>query len=174
MELPSMSQTAIAAARGFDGWIRIPVSNRYNLLLTTALDIEHELWSALEYYSEVEEVGLNLFQTKGLQPLTNGRAAIALIGYPENISEIDIRIELDKLDNNYDLARSYMSQVVNAVDPSVNSWLTDAFHREETMVKADEVDEVSRSFIVVNKRKYTVWMGVDPIIVTALLIEPAE
>src|SRR2546429_2968802 len=68
MELPSMSQTAIAAARGFDGWVRLPVSNKYNLLLTTALDIERELWSALEYYSEVEEVGLNLIQTKGLQP----------------------------------------------------------------------------------------------------------
>ncbi len=37
-------------------------------MLTTASDTERELWSALEYYSEIEEVGLDLIQTKGLQP----------------------------------------------------------------------------------------------------------
>jgi YaaC-like Protein len=63
----SMSQTAMPAGRYFDGWLRLPVSNNKILLLTTALDIEHELWSALEYYSEVEEVGLSLI-TKGLPP----------------------------------------------------------------------------------------------------------
>src|SRR5260370_35978123 len=62
-----MSQTAMPVARPFDGWIRLPVSEKRQLLLTI-LDIERELWSALEYFSEVEEVGLNLIQSKGLQP----------------------------------------------------------------------------------------------------------
>jgi hypothetical protein len=63
-----MSQTALPPARPFDGWARLPVTNsQKELLLTTAIDIERELWSALEYYSEVEEVGLDLIQTKGLQ-----------------------------------------------------------------------------------------------------------
>ena len=64
-----MSQTAMSVTRNFDGWLRLPVSNKRALLYTT-LDVERELWSALEYYSEVEEVGLNLIQTKGLQPQT--------------------------------------------------------------------------------------------------------
>src|SRR5260221_14479744 len=62
-----MSQTALPVARSFSGWIRLPVSKR-RALLFTSIDIERELWTALEYYSEVEEVGLNLIQTKGLQP----------------------------------------------------------------------------------------------------------
>lgn len=62
-----MSQTALPVARSFTGWMRLPVSNR-RVLLFTGIDIEHELWTTLEYYSEVEEVGLNLIQTKGLQP----------------------------------------------------------------------------------------------------------
>src|SRR5438309_5352448 len=67
MELPSMAQTGMPVARSFDGWIRLPVSKR-RALQYTVIDTEHELWSALEYYSEVEEAGLNLIQTKGLQP----------------------------------------------------------------------------------------------------------
>jgi hypothetical protein len=63
-----MSQTALQDARPFDAWARPPIGNNRTLLLTTSLDLEHELWSTLEYYSEVEEVGLNLIQTKGLQP----------------------------------------------------------------------------------------------------------
>lgn len=62
-----MSQTALPVARNFSGWMRLPVSNR-RVLLITGIDIERELWTALEYYSEVEEVGLNLIQAKGLQP----------------------------------------------------------------------------------------------------------
>ena len=62
-----MSQTALPVARSFSGWIRLPVSKR-RALLFTSIDIERELWTALEYYSEVEDVGLNLIQTKGLQP----------------------------------------------------------------------------------------------------------
>ncbi len=62
-----MLQTSLPVARGFSGWIRLPVSDR-RILLFTGLDIEHELWSALEYYSEVEDVGLKLIQTKDLQP----------------------------------------------------------------------------------------------------------
>src|SRR5260370_23513387 len=62
-----MSQTALPVARRFTGWMRLPVSNR-RVLLFTGIDIERELWTTLEYYSEVEEVGLNLIQTKGLQP----------------------------------------------------------------------------------------------------------
>src|SRR5712692_11248540 len=62
-----MSQTALSVARSFSGWIRLPVSNR-RVLLFTGLDIDRELWNALEYYSEVEDVGLNLIQAKGLQP----------------------------------------------------------------------------------------------------------
>ncbi len=62
-----MLQTTLPAARFFDGWMRLPVS-RERVLQYTILDIESELWSALEYYSEVEEVGLNLIQTKGIQP----------------------------------------------------------------------------------------------------------
>jgi YaaC-like protein len=64
-----MSQTAIPNARSFDGWVRLPVSERRVLLLTN-LDIDRELWSILEYYSEVEDVGFNLIQAKGLQPQT--------------------------------------------------------------------------------------------------------
>ncbi len=63
-----MSQTALPIGRHFDGWARPPIGNNKQLLLTTALDIERELWSTLEYYSEVEEVGLDLIRTKGLQP----------------------------------------------------------------------------------------------------------
>src|SRR5207248_8363920 len=44
------------------------LSHNRSLLLTTSPDIEHELWSTLEYYSEVEEVGIDLIRTKGLQP----------------------------------------------------------------------------------------------------------
>jgi YaaC-like protein len=62
-----MSQTALPFARSFSGWIRLPVSQSRTLLFT-GIDIECELWTALEYYSEVEEVGLHLIQTKGLQP----------------------------------------------------------------------------------------------------------
>src|SRR5260221_6439441 len=62
-----MSQTALPVARSASGWIRLPVSQRRTLLFT-GIDIERELWTALEYYSEVEDVGLNLIQTKGLQP----------------------------------------------------------------------------------------------------------
>src|SRR6266568_3541817 len=54
-------------ARSFDGWIRLPVS-RNRPVMFTSNDIEYELWSTLEYYSEVEEVGLNLIQARGLQP----------------------------------------------------------------------------------------------------------
>src|SRR5260370_2008082 len=63
-----MSQAAIPNARTFQSWARPSVGNNRFLLLTASPDIEHELWSMLEYYSEVEEVGLNLIQTKGLQP----------------------------------------------------------------------------------------------------------
>lgn len=63
----SMSQTALAVARNFSGWLRLPVSKTRTLLFT-GIDIERELWTALEYYSEVEDIGLNLIQTKGLQP----------------------------------------------------------------------------------------------------------
>jgi len=65
-----MSQAAIPIGRTFQSWARPLVSNSNNrfLLLTASPDIEHELWSVLEYYSEVEEVGLNLIQAKGLQP----------------------------------------------------------------------------------------------------------
>lgn len=60
-----MSQTAIPNARNFDGWIRLPIGeNRMSLF--TSIDFEKELWSALEYYSEVEEVGIDLLQTRGL------------------------------------------------------------------------------------------------------------
>ncbi len=62
-----MSQTSLPIARPFDAWARLPLSNNKILMLTTSPDIEHELWSALEYYSEVEEVGLDLIQAKGLQ-----------------------------------------------------------------------------------------------------------
>jgi len=62
-----MSQTTLPVVRPFDGWIRLPVSER-RALQYTVIDTERELWSALEYYSEVEEVGLNLIQAKGLQP----------------------------------------------------------------------------------------------------------
>ena len=63
-----MSQTALPDARPFDGWVRLPVSKNKILLLSSDINIERELWSALEYYSEVEEVGLNFIQTKVLQP----------------------------------------------------------------------------------------------------------
>jgi hypothetical protein len=62
-----MSQTALPLARDFDGWSRLPVSKNWTSL-TTSMDTERELWSTLEYYSEVEEAGLELIQTKGLQP----------------------------------------------------------------------------------------------------------
>jgi YaaC-like Protein len=62
-----MSQTALPDTRPFDAWARLTVGDNKQLLLTTAPDTEHELWSALEYYSEVEEVGLDLIQAKGLQ-----------------------------------------------------------------------------------------------------------
>jgi len=61
-----MSQTALPIAHSFDGWIRLPISYNKTPLLTTAIDIDRELWSILEYYSEVEEVGLGLIQSKGL------------------------------------------------------------------------------------------------------------
>jgi hypothetical protein len=67
-----MSQTALQVARNFTGWVRLPVSKN-RVLLFTGIDIEHELWTALEYYSEVEEVGLNFIQTKGVQPQTQHR-----------------------------------------------------------------------------------------------------
>lgn len=65
-----MTQTTLPPARLFNAWSRLEVSNYgiRDVLLTTSSDIERELWSALEYYSEVEEVGLGLIQTKGLQP----------------------------------------------------------------------------------------------------------
>src|SRR5947209_5574300 len=63
-----MPQTILPAARHFTGLLRLPVSQRRSLLLTASPDTERELWSALEYYSEVEQVGLDLIQTKGLQP----------------------------------------------------------------------------------------------------------
>jgi len=53
-------------ARSFDGWIRLPVSKNRPVMFTSN-DIERELWNTLEYYSEVEEVGLNLIQVRGLQ-----------------------------------------------------------------------------------------------------------
>jgi YaaC-like Protein len=62
-----MSQAAMPIARRFDGWIRLPVS-RNRPVMFTSNDIERELWNTLEYYSEVEEVGLNLIQSRGLQP----------------------------------------------------------------------------------------------------------
>ncbi len=62
-----MSQIVMPNARRFDGWIRLPVSKNRPVMFTSN-DIERELWNTLEYYSEVEEVGLNLIQTKGLQP----------------------------------------------------------------------------------------------------------
>src|SRR6266566_2909479 len=62
-----MSQTAMPIARRFDGWIRLPVSKNRPVMFTSN-DIERELWNTLEYYSEVEEVGLNLIQSRGLQP----------------------------------------------------------------------------------------------------------
>lgn len=62
-----MLQTTLPVARNFSGWIRLPVSKR-RVLLFTGIDIERELWTVLEYYSEVEDVGLNLIQSKGLQP----------------------------------------------------------------------------------------------------------
>ncbi|MFL5664886.1 MAG: YaaC family protein [Ktedonobacteraceae bacterium] len=61
-----MSQTPLPAARNFVGSVRFSVSERKILQYT--VDTERELWSALEYYSEVEEVGLPLIQRKGLQP----------------------------------------------------------------------------------------------------------
>ncbi len=63
----NMSQTAIPIARHFDGWVRLPVSKNRPLMFTSN-DIERELWSTLDYYSEIEEVGLNLIQARGLQP----------------------------------------------------------------------------------------------------------
>ncbi len=63
-----MSQTVLPMARSFDGWARLPVSEKRRASLLTNIEIERALWSTLEYYSEVEEVGLNLIQTKGLQP----------------------------------------------------------------------------------------------------------
>src|SRR5260221_1567290 len=63
-----MEQTALPVARGFNLWARLTVGDNKQLLLTAATDIERELWSTLEYYSEVEEVGLDFIQTKGLQP----------------------------------------------------------------------------------------------------------
>lgn len=61
-----MTQTAMPVARSFDGWIRLPVSKNRPVMFTSN-DIERELWNTLEYYSEVEEVGLNLIQVRGLQ-----------------------------------------------------------------------------------------------------------
>src|SRR5260370_18010838 len=63
-----MPHTAMPVARFFDGLVRLMGSKNKILLLSSVIDTERELWSALEYYSEVEEVGLNLIQTKGLQP----------------------------------------------------------------------------------------------------------
>ncbi len=63
-----MTQTTLPPARTFVTWARPTIGNNKQLLLTTALEIERELWSTLEYYSEVEEVGLDLIRTKGLQP----------------------------------------------------------------------------------------------------------
>src|SRR5260370_10665479 len=60
-----MSQIALPAARPCDGWVRFPISD-YMVMLNIRIDIEKELWSALEYYSEVEEVGISLLQARGL------------------------------------------------------------------------------------------------------------
>src|SRR5258708_7538717 len=66
-----MSQAAIPIGRTFQHWARPSVSNNNRfLLLTASPNIEHELWSTLEYYSEVEEVGLDLIQAKELQSST--------------------------------------------------------------------------------------------------------
>jgi YaaC-like Protein len=62
-----MSQIVMPNARRFDGWIKLPVSKNRPVMFSSD-DIERELLSTLGYYSEVEEVGLNLIQARGLQP----------------------------------------------------------------------------------------------------------
>ncbi|GHO48981.1 YaaC family protein [Ktedonospora formicarum] len=63
----NMTQIAKPNARSFDGWMRLPIS-KHLVRQYTINDPAYDLWSALKYYSEVEEVGLHLIQTKGLQP----------------------------------------------------------------------------------------------------------
>src|SRR5260370_29243148 len=60
-----MSQTALTGDCPCDGWVRFPISDDM-VMLNIRIDVEKELWSALEYYSEVEEVGLSLLQARGL------------------------------------------------------------------------------------------------------------
>ena len=60
-----MSSTALPDARTCDGWMRFPISDDM-VMLNIRIDVEKELWSALEYYSEVEDVGISLLQARGL------------------------------------------------------------------------------------------------------------
>jgi len=64
-----MPPIVLPTPRNSNGWLRLPVSTDC-VILNTTINTDDELWSALEYYSEVEEVGINLIQTRGLLPQT--------------------------------------------------------------------------------------------------------
>src|SRR6266487_381759 len=62
-----MTHSALPLARNFNGWLGLELSLTKQVFATN-IEIEKELWNAIEYYSEIHDIGMDLIRRKGLVP----------------------------------------------------------------------------------------------------------